>query len=201
MSPWFDGVNSTLRDWVFYNLSQPVWQLSPCQTVDATTGSISYISCSQICNNSEALFDSSVQTSNLQTCGVWTTLLSAYSCMAPNRELSLANNGSIASTRKAYDALGLDQEVYEYASSYANTIGTGHSFIYFDVLGYPYSDDGKIAGPYTGTRLFEPSIRASVSSQASFRSQDSSFPQHKYQPVPKLRKQAFLSPPLLTHQS
>ncbi len=151
----FSGQDSTLSDWISYNVSDP-WAPSTCQFFDATTGITSDIGCSQICNDSVQLFDSQLQKNNLQTCGVWTTLVSAYTYLSPHGSFQFNGSTSVMPIFEAFGKVGLDATVYQYTPTYTDTISACLAYIWVNVKENSFSDDDSMPEFCSEVGLFLP---------------------------------------------
>ena len=165
----FSPTSSSIRDWLEYGYGIPSsydWDdddsrdeylnhdirnlpiLPTCQENDVG------ISCAQVCNNSALLF--SAQSTNLVTCGIWTSLVMAYGYRYNEF------NGTLASTNvtvadmlsSAFNNFSLSAGDLYSVSSYADTISNCFQLIYTNVKHFSYADDGRVPAACTRQGLF-----------------------------------------------
>lgn len=157
--------NSSISSWL--QLNDTGLDLLPCQYVNYT-GHLTYFesggavieslpdftnaSCSQVCNDSASLF--APHTDNLVTCGLWSTLLSAYTVFGPNNSLLSNDNNRSTDLLGPFEGVGLGLHVLEYATSYADIISTCFQLLYFNAKFFTYSDDGSTVAACTREVLF-----------------------------------------------
>ena len=157
--------NSSISDWLQFNGTN--LELPPCQYVNYTghlahldTGGavidtlpdITDASCAQVCNDSASLF--APHTNNLATCGLWSTVLSAYTVFGPDNSLLPNYNDNSTDLFDRFEKVGLDQSVLQYATSYADTISTCFQLLYYNAKFFTYSDDGDTVAACTREQLF-----------------------------------------------
>ena len=140
---------------------------SPCQYVNYT-GHLAYpdggaavidtlpditnACCTQVCDDSASLF--APHTDNLVTCGVWSTLLSAYTAFGPNNTLVPNDDKESIDLFNRFGDVGLGIGVIEYATAYADIISTCFQLLYYNARFFTYSDDGSTIGACTREVLF-----------------------------------------------
>lgn len=134
--------NSSIQPWLNFSSTQ-VPTLHPCTNENSTM-----VSCAQVCNDSIALFQD--QSSNLVTCGIWTTIVGARG----------ANEGlnpfdpDLLQLMPTFANFGLVPSIYQYTVSYADTISNCLEFIYHNIKEWSFSDNGDTAEACTGNDLF-----------------------------------------------
>ena len=157
--------NSSVSGWLQFNGTD--LGLTPCQYVNYT-GHLDYLdgggaainslpditpmSCAQVCNDSASIF--SPHTNNLATCGLWSSLLSAYTAFGPNNSLSPNGNRDSTDLFDRFNEVGLGADVIEYATSFADIISTCFQLLYYNAKFLTYSDDGTTVAACTREVLF-----------------------------------------------
>lgn len=135
--------NSSIRDWLQFNGAHVV--IPDCQFVNYT-GHLEYnseggdiidsppvitnVSCAHICHDSASIF--SPKTSNLVTCGLWSTILTAYTTFGPGNALLPNQNDESAVLFNRFEEVGLNLGSIEYASAYADTISSCLQLLYYN---------------------------------------------------------------------
>ena len=157
--------NSSISTWLQFN--QTSFSLPSCQYVNYTghlkyieTGGaiidtvpdITNVSCNQVCNDSASLF--SPHTDNLVTCGLWSTLLSAYTVFGPDNSLVLNEKDQSLDLLGRFEPVGLGLDVLEYATSYADIISSCFQLLFYNAKFFTYSDDGTTVSACTREVLF-----------------------------------------------
>lgn len=156
---------SSIAEWLHFNGTDLV--VPSCQYVNYT-GHLEYdeegaafvttppvvtnASCAQVCSDSASLFAS--QSSNLVACGLWSTVLSAYTFLSPENALSLNQNNNSMDLFDQFDEVGLDTNVLEYAYAYAHTISSCLQLLYYNAKFFTFSDDGTTAAACTRIYCF-----------------------------------------------
>ena len=159
--------NSSIADWLQFNGTH-LGQLT-CQYVNYT-GHLDYIegagggavidsqpeiinaNCSQVCNDSASLF--APHTNNLATCGLWSTVISAYTAFDSDNTLVLNGNKGSSDLLDDFREIGLTPNLVEYATSYADIISTCFQLLYYNAKFFTYADDGTTIGACTREQLF-----------------------------------------------
>jgi len=149
----FSPSNSSLHTWLTWDLATiPVLPKCQINSVD--------VNCTQVCNNSEALFTS--QSNNLVTCGLWTTLVTEHSQPGPysdpNKTVDWTNNTVAEYIDEFFPGTGLNlgdfQNAAINASMYADTISNCLEDMYNNVKDWSFSDNGFTPAACTRQELF-----------------------------------------------
>lgn len=130
--------NSSVSAWLendgYYFLDP---QIYPCQLVssppDAPRLSIVQTPCSQVCNDSLSLFwppDSDHPSSNLATCGIWTSTMSNTRALNDDESFRIGNWTRFTAL---FADIGLDEDDMQYLPSYIGTISDCLVSIYINV--------------------------------------------------------------------
>ena len=100
-----DVQTSSIREWLTFNGTLQDGP-KPCLKYVGTTESppLIEVSCSQVCNDSRWLFSSINQTSNLVTCGQWSSLMNGWIDGESSSNLAL----DVTPTLQSFDAVGLN---------------------------------------------------------------------------------------------
>ena len=134
--------NSLIQPWLDFSSSQ-VPKLLPC-----TNENLTIVSCAQVCNDSELLFQD--QSSNLVTCGIWTTIVGANGANESDNPF----DPDLLQLMPTFANFGLVPSLYQYTTSYADTISDCLEFIYRNVKEWSFSDNGDTAAACTRNDLF-----------------------------------------------
>ena len=149
-SATFSPSNSSIHTWFSFNGTN-LPKLPTCQWNHTD------VSCTQVCNDSVALFTS--QSDNLVTCGLWTSLVLKYiqqnGTYFPTDNFETAENISRI-ILPPFERFDLNTSNFRNASIYADTISNCFQSIYTNVKEYSFDDDGndKIATACTRQVLF-----------------------------------------------
>ena len=134
--------NSSIQPWLDFSSNQ-VPKLRPC-----TTANLTIVSCAQVCNDSAVLFQD--QPSNLVTCGVWTTIVGASGANESHNPF----DSDLLQLMPIFENFGLVPSIYQYTTSYADTISDCLEFFYRNIKEWSFSDNGDTAAACTRNDLF-----------------------------------------------
>ena len=134
---------SSIQPWLDFSSNQ-IPTLRPCTNENLTT-----VSCAQVCNHSAVLFQD--QSSNLVTCGIWTTIVGARGA----NESQNPFDPDLLQLMQTFANVGLIPSIYQYTASYAETISDCLQFIYRNIKEYSFSDNGDTAVACTRNDLFQ----------------------------------------------
>ncbi|KAK0508631.1 hypothetical protein JMJ35_008907 [Cladonia borealis] len=91
---------------------------------------------------------------NLVTCGLWTTLISAYTTIGPGNYLVPNSNNQSTHLLKQFQELGFNDDVHEQALAVADSISSLLQRLYFDAKFLTSSNDGTTPSACTRSTLF-----------------------------------------------
>ena len=134
--------NSSIQPWLDFS-SHPVPTLLPCINENLTN-----VSCAQVCNDSAILFQN--LSSNLVTCGIWTTIVGASGANESHNPF----DPDLLQLMSTFANFGLVPGIYQYTTSYADTISDCLEFIYRNIKEWSFSDNGDTAAACTRNDLF-----------------------------------------------
>ena len=134
--------SSSIQPWLDFS-STEIPTLLPCTSANSTT-----VSCAQVCNDSTVLFQN--QSSNLVTCGIWTTIVVASGANESHNPF----DPDFLQLKPAFADVGLVPSMYQYTASYADTISDCLEFIYHNSKEWSFSDDGNTVAACTRNDLF-----------------------------------------------
>ena len=146
---------SFLHDWLrFDGTTTTLPALNSCTFIGVSNGTFSQsdASCTKVCNDSLSLFEE--QTSNLVTCGLWTSLASASSELNADNVWVQSNDSSYEKVLQHFEGVNLTNDTFKYASSYAALISDCMEIIYLNVKENSFSDDGQVPSACTKEQLF-----------------------------------------------
>ena len=160
--------NSSLRNWISFD--ETTWNnasFPQCQHVDWTfpdddemhpVRNITNASCTKVCNNSVSLFG---WQENLATCGLWSTLVYAYSYDGSGPDPSRYTERAPVDLLNSFADVGLeadDPEYFQSAVGYADIMSTCFVYLYQMTR----RDDGLVSGSCTKNWLFPYSPWSSI---------------------------------------
>lgn len=149
---WFNSSASSIQAWLDFNGTLPT--ITPCQDVQIGHREFTRLkaNCTTVCNHTLSLYSPPVD--NLVTCGLWTTLVSAYTTIGP--ENYLVPNGNAQSTHllEQFKELGFNGDVNEQALAVADSISSRLQLLYFDTKFLTSSNDGTTPLACTRSTLF-----------------------------------------------
>ena len=152
MASLFTPSTSSIDSWLkFDGVKLPA--LPTCQLNGTDVG------CRQVCNNSTELFNATDPHSNnnLVTCGLWTSLVLAYSdpsYVEANGTLGSVKDNSSQTLLAPFERLDLNESDFQNASQYADTISSCFEFIYINTKAFSFDDNGKTPAACTRDDLF-----------------------------------------------
>lgn len=109
-------------------------------------------SCAQVCNDTASLF--ALQSDNLVTCGLFTSIVSAFTYLGPNNTLVPNNDSHLDHLTSPAPWKELISNEAQYAPLYADVIGDCLEVVYYNIKEYSFSDDGHVAAACTRDQLF-----------------------------------------------
>ena len=134
--------------------------IEPCSLPDANGNQID-VNCTQICNDSVAIFD----TDNLLICGLWVMVSSNNPYTSPNgSQLNASDPLSVSSAFAPFQNVGFDTSSLEATATYGELISAILLRIYVAVRRSTTSDDGTIPWSCTTVSLFDLGGQEGVSS-------------------------------------
>ena len=151
--------NSSLYPWLSYE-GQTFSKVLACK--DNSTGSIKPVSCAQVCNDTQLLFTSPFQTSNLWICGFWSALIISLTNLDTGSVDPLLINGNstenskVAALLNQFENVGLNSSSYHLAPTYADLISGCFVAIYYTVKEYTFADNQNVNEFCTRWGLFPP---------------------------------------------
>lgn len=145
----FQPTNSSIREWFDFD-----YMTSP--TLPGCTINGTEIGCSHVCNNRTSLFFA--QTTNLVTCGIWTSLILASSIFDIKGTLLEKNESIIQHLDPFHKDVNLKANDSQSVSIYADTISSGFGAIYEIVRTASFADDGTIPSACTKGSIFPADI-------------------------------------------
>ena len=149
---WFNSSASSIQAWLDFNGTLPT--ITGCQDVEMSHREFRVVeaNCTTLCNHTLSLYSPPVE--NLVTCGLWTTLISAYTTIGP--ENYLVPNGNSQSTHllEQFKELGFHGDVNERALAVADSISSRLQLLYFDAKFLTSSNDGTTPLACTRSILF-----------------------------------------------
>ena len=153
---WFNPSSSTVQQWLDYNGTLPT--LAPCQLATQGLRDLDWTnaSCSRVCNDTTSLFAvqySTPKNQNLATCGIWLTLIAAYTWI-PFDNLLLPTNYSTEVDWNGFAGSSLDFGALQLAPSSVHAISKTFEEIYINLVEFSSSDDGTVAMACTVQSLF-----------------------------------------------
>ncbi|KAM0805355.1 hypothetical protein BDR22DRAFT_394050 [Usnea florida] len=143
--------NSSIQPWLELGRNQNL-------TLPHCTKDSLIVSCAQVCNDSTVLFQN--QSSNLVTCGIWTTIVAASGANESNNPF----DPDPLNLMPAFASHGLVPSIYQYTASYADTISDCLGFIYHNIKEWSFADNGDTAAACTRNDLFPILTQGPVSS-------------------------------------
>ena len=150
---WFNSSASSIQAWLDFNGTLPT--ITRCQDVEMSHGESPRVieaNCTTLCNHTLSLYSPPVD--NLVTCGLWTTLIGAYTTIGP--ENYLVPNGNAQSTHllEQFQELGFNGDVNEQALAVADSISSRLQLLYSNAKLLTSSNDGTTPLACTRSTLF-----------------------------------------------
>ena len=150
---WFNSSASSIQAWLDFNGTLPT--ISSCHHVEMGHHEVPRVkeaNCTTACNQSLSLY--SPPYDNLVTCGLWTTLISAYTTIGPGNYLVPNSNNQSTHLLKQFQELGFNDDVHEQALAVADSISSLLQLLYFDAKFLTSSNDGTTPSACTRSTLF-----------------------------------------------
>ena len=150
---WFNSSASSIQAWLDFNGTLPA--IKRCQEVEMGHREFSRVieaNCTTVCNHTLSLYSPAVD--NLVTCGLWTTLISAYTTVGPGNYLVPNSNDQSTHLLERFQDLGFNGDVHEQALAVADSISSRLQLLYFDAKFLTSSSDGTTPSACTRSCLF-----------------------------------------------
>lgn len=150
---WFNSSASSVQAWLDFNGTLPT--ITSCHDVQMGHREFPRVieaNCTTVCNQTLSLY--SPPYDNLVTCGLWTTLISAYTTIGPGNYLVPNCNNQSTHLLKQFQELGFNDDVHEQALAVADSISSRLQLLYFDAKFLTSSNDGSTPLACTRSILF-----------------------------------------------
>ena len=150
---WFNSSASSVQAWLDFNGTLPT--ISNCHDVEMGRHEVPRVKeagCTTVCNRSLALY--SPPYDNLVTRELWTTLISAYTTIGPEKYLVPNSNNQSTHLFRRFQELGFNDDVHEQALAVADSISSLLQLLYFDAKFLTSSNDGTTPSACTRSMLF-----------------------------------------------
>lgn len=150
---WFNSSASSIRPWLDFNGTLPT--IGPCKDVKMghrEAPRFIEADCTTVCNHTLSLYGPLVD--NLVTCGLWTTLISAYTTIGPENCLVPNSNEQSIHLLDHFRMLGFHGDVHEQALAVADSISGRLQHLHFDAKFLTSSNDGTTPVACTRSILF-----------------------------------------------
>lgn len=150
---WFNSSASSIQPWLDFNGTLPT--IGPCKYVETGHREASRVidaNCTTVCNHTLSLYSPLVD--NLVTCGLWATLISAYTIIRPENSLVPNSNELSIHLLEQFGRLGFNGAVHEHALAVADSISWRLQRLHFDAKSSTSSNDGMTPVACTRSELF-----------------------------------------------
>ncbi len=150
---WFNSSASSIQAWLDFNGTLPT--ITPCRDLEMGHREFPRVieaNCTTVCNHTLSLYSPLVN--NLVTCGLWTTLISAYTTIGPENCLVSNNNDKSTHLLEQFQELGFNGDVHEQALAVADSISWRLQLLHYDAKFLTSSNDGTTPVACTRNILF-----------------------------------------------
>ena len=150
---WFNSSASSIQPWLDFNGTLPT--INPCKYVKMgyrKAPRVVEADCTTVCNHTLSLYSPLVD--NLVTCGLWTTLISAYTTIGPENYLVPNSNEQSILLLERFRGLGFNGAIHEHALAVADSISLRLQLLHFDAKFLTSSNDGMTPVACTRSKLF-----------------------------------------------
>ena len=150
---WFNSSASSIQPWLDFNGTLPT--IGPCKDVimdHREPPRVIEANCTTVCNHTLSLYSPLVD--NLVTCGLWITLIGAYTTISPDNCLVPNNNNQSTRLLGQFRHLGFNGDVHKHALAVADSISWRLQRLHFDAKILTSSNDGMTPVACTRSELF-----------------------------------------------